>query len=124
MASSSQTNNSTKQLKERECTDEQYRAMMKNNKRLRNNTPPVCANRRSYELIIVRRALDTKRPFFECEICGRVTMDYANLNKHCRIHTGEKPFKCRVCGKAFSDSSDCDAHCVGHKNWFFLRKNI
>ena len=121
MASSSQTNDSTKQLKEQQYTEEQYRAIMKHKPRLRKNTPPVCTNRRSYELIIHRQASDTKKTFFECKICGRVTMDYANLNKHCRIHTGEKPFKCRVCEKAFSDSSDCDAHCLicaDKKNYF------
>ena len=122
MASWGQTNNSTKQVKDGECTDEQYRTMMKNNKRLKNNTPPVCTGKRSYELIIIRKALDTKRPFFECEICGRIGMDYANLNKHCRLHTGEKRFRCPECGKTFSDSSNRDAHCLGHNVLFFQKK--
>ena len=109
----------TKQVKDGEYTKEQYRIMMKNNKRLKNNTPPVCTDRRSYELIIIRRASDTKRSFFECEICGRITTDYANLNKHCRLHTGDKRFRCPKCGKTFSDSSNRDAHCLGHDKHFF-----
>ena len=112
MTSSDHTCDSTKQLKEQQYTEDHYRAILKHTPRLRKNSPPVCTNRRSYELIIRRQASDTKKTFFECEICGRVTMDYANLNKHCRIHTGEKPFKCNVCKKAFSDASDRDAHCL------------
>ena len=76
--------------------------------------PPVRTNRRSYELIIRRQASDTGKTFFECEICWRVTTDYSNLNKHCRLHTGEKPFKCNECEKAFSDRSDYDFHCRTH----------
>ena len=122
MASSSETNNSTKQVKDVEYTEEQYRILMKNNKRLK-NARPVCTDRQSYELIMVRRATDTKRPFFQCEICGRVTTDYSNLNKHCRIHTGDKRFKCCVCGKAFTDSSDRTAHCLGHSKDYFRHHN-
>ena len=123
MASSSETNNSTKQVKDGEYTEEQYRIMMKNNKRLKNNTRPVCTDRQSYELIMVRRASDTKRLFFECEICGRVTTDYANLNKHCRLHTGDKRFKCCVCGKAFTDSSNRNTHCLDHNKDYFRQHN-
>ena len=114
MISSNQPSDRTKQLKEQQYTEEQYRAIQKQIPRLRNNTPPVCTNRRSYEFIIRRQASDTGKTFFECEICGRVTTDYSNLNKHCRLHTREKPFKCNECKKAFSDRSDYDVHCRTH----------
>ena len=111
---SNQASDSTKQLKEQQYTEEHYRAIQKHTPRLRNNTPPICTNRRSYELIIRRQASDTGKTFFECEICGRVTTDYFNLNKDCRLHTGEKPFKRNECEKAFSDRSDYDVHCRTH----------
>ena len=105
-------------------TEEQYRAIMKRKGKISTNAPPSCGNKRrsSYELIILRQASDTKKTFFECEICGKVTTDYSNLNKHCRLHTGEKPYKCRVCKKPFSDSSCCNRHarkCAAKKGLFF-----
>ena len=99
---------------DQQYTEEQYRAIQKKNPKLERNTPPVCTNKRSYDLIIRRTASDTGKTFYECEICGKITPDYSNLNKHCRLHTGEKPFKCNVCERAFSDRSDYDAHCRTH----------
>ena len=124
MASSCETCNSTKQAKDVEYTEEQYRLIMKHkNKRLRHNTRPVCTDKKSYELIIIRKASDTKRPFYECKICGRVTTDYGNLNKHCRIHTGDKRFKCCLCEKTFTDSSHRSAHCLNHNKYYFRYHN-
>ena len=41
----------------------------------------------------------------------KISNDHTNLNKHCRIHTEEKPFQCTVCGKeAYSDKSNYDVH--------------
>ena len=124
MASSSETCNSTKQVKDVEYTEEQYRIIMKHNKRVRKNAPALHTDKKSYELIMVRQASDTKKTFFQCKICGRVTTDYGNLNKHCRIHTGDKRFKCCLCGKAFTDSSDRTAHCLKHdRNYFWYHNN-
>ena len=64
MTSSNQASDSTKQLKEQQYTEEHYRAIQKHTPRLRNNTPPVCTNRRSYELIIRRQASDTGKNVF------------------------------------------------------------
>ena len=91
-------------------TEEQYRTIQKQIPRLRPNTPPVCKNKRSYKLITRRKASDTGKVFYDCLICRKITNDYGNLNKHCRIHMGEKPYHCTVCGKAFSDKSDYDVH--------------
>ena len=104
--------------KDKEYTEEQYRTLMKNNKRVK-NAAGVCPDRKNYELIITRRATDTKRKFFQCEICERITTDYGNLLKHCRMHVGDKRYKCCVCGKGFTDSSNRDKHCLAHDENYF-----
>uniref|UniRef100_A0A8D0FDP8 C2H2-type domain-containing protein n=1 Tax=Strix occidentalis caurina TaxID=311401 RepID=A0A8D0FDP8_STROC len=38
---------------------------------------------------------------YKCEHCGKVFTCGSNLNRHRKIHTGEKPFKCHDCGKSF-----------------------
>ena len=43
---------------------EQYRTIQKQIPKLRNNTPPVCRNKRSYELIIQRTAYQTPEKCF------------------------------------------------------------
>ena len=95
MSSSEQESNELQNQKH-QYTGEHYRMIQKHTPKLKKNTPPVCINKRSYELIIRRQASDTGEPFFECEICGKVTTEYGNLNKYCRIHMGEKPYQLHI----------------------------
>ena len=45
-----------------------------------------------------------------CNICGKVSGNVHDLQKHMRIHTGERPFSCRTCGKGFKDQSTRARH--------------
>ncbi|XP_077614278.1 zinc finger protein 34 isoform X1 [Crocuta crocuta] len=45
-----------------------------------------------------------------CGYCGKAFRYSANLVKHQRLHSEEKPYKCEECGKAFSQSCEFINH--------------
>ena len=47
---------------------------------------------------------------FKCHVCYKTCTSKADLVRHERIHSGERPFQCDICNKSFALKSNLDRH--------------
>ncbi|GIX69455.1 hypothetical protein CEXT_113431 [Caerostris extrusa] len=64
------------------------------------------------EITLAKIAESAKR--HQCCICGYSTFISAYMEKHIRIHTGERAFQCTLCTKSFKQQSSLKAHMGQH----------
>uniref|UniRef100_A0A8C6WIE7 C2H2-type domain-containing protein n=1 Tax=Neogobius melanostomus TaxID=47308 RepID=A0A8C6WIE7_9GOBI len=50
----------------------------------------------------------------QCSVCNKRFGDKSKLQRHIRVHTGDKPFRCSSCEKAFTQKVTLDKHMRTH----------
>ena len=68
--------------------------------------PSVSSSSRSWKELYIQQ----EDGLFRCRFCEKLFPRSANLTRHLRCHTGEKPFRCVVCQRRFSISSNMQRH--------------
>ncbi|XP_034669812.1 zinc finger protein 568-like isoform X2 [Drosophila subobscura] len=51
---------------------------------------------------------------FKCTLCPKSYPQKSNLNRHMKLHTGERPYQCSHCSKSFNQSISLKIHMRTH----------
>lgn len=62
------------------------------------------------QLSSLRLHLEQKRKTYACDWCCKSFAQSADLRRHLRTHTGERPHRCTICSKSFSQRGNLRRH--------------
>lgn len=57
---------------------------------------------------------EDEKPPLTCGVCGKTYNTRSKLQRHVRVHSGERPFPCLICGKKFPRSDHVKQHMKVH----------
>ncbi|KAG5887913.1 hypothetical protein JTB14_003010 [Gonioctena quinquepunctata] len=68
----------------------------------------------AHKPIHILRKMKPSPKKFRCDICAKEFAKLCDIDRHSRVHTGEKPFVCNICNKRFQQAHNLSKHLLIH----------